>query len=59
MRRLPRNPFNTEPGLSAEASWGKRSYGSPPDSPRDGEDVFDVYAPVAAIGLNGVPYREW
>jgi len=59
LRRIPRNPMNTDPGISAEASWGKRSYASPPDAPREGDDVFDVYAPGPGIGLNGTPYREW
>jgi general secretion pathway protein G len=59
LRRLPRNPLHSEPGASAEATWGKRSYASPPDFPREGDDVFDVYAPGPGVGLNGVPYREW
>jgi general secretion pathway protein G len=59
LRRIPRNPFNTEPALRAEATWEKRSYASPPDAPREGDDVFDVFASTADIGLNGVPYREW
>jgi general secretion pathway protein G len=52
LRRVPADP------LSGEA-WGLRSYASPPDAPKDGDDVFDVYSKSAATGLNGVPYREW
>jgi general secretion pathway protein G len=59
LRRLPRNPLNNDPGISAETTWGKRSYASPPDFPREGDDVFDVYAPGVSVGLNGIPYREW
>jgi len=59
LRRLPRDPFSNNPALSPEATWGKRSYASPPDSPQDGDDVYDVYSLHRGIGLNGVPYREW
>ena len=59
LRRLPRDPFNRNSGLSVVQTWGKRSYASPPDTPREGADVFDVYSLSDAVGSNGVPYREW
>jgi general secretion pathway protein G len=39
--------------------WGKRSYESPPDNPREGKDVFDVHSLTEGKGLNGIAYREW
>jgi general secretion pathway protein G len=53
LRRIPPDP------LTAEGKWALRSYSSPPDDPREGEDVFDVFTLSSGTGINGRPYRQW
>lgn len=59
LRSIPRDPFANDPELSAEASWGKRSYASSFDEPAEGDDVYDIYSLSNDKGLDQRPYREW
>lgn len=58
LRRLPRDPF-ADSTLEPAQTWGLRAADSPPDEPRPGRDVFDVYSQSERRGLDGSRYREW
>ncbi|WP_408597668.1 type II secretion system protein [Limnohabitans sp.] len=59
LRKLPRDPMNDNPDVSAADTWGKRCYDSEASEPREGADVYDVYSLSNKQGLNGIAYRWW
>lgn len=58
LRRLPRDPF-APADLPAAETWGLRAYDSPPDSPRAGKDVFDVFSRSERKALDGSRLKDW
>lgn len=65
LRQIPRDPFATEPEVSNEQTWRKRSYAKSFDVAESsfddtgGEDVYDVHSRAENVGLDGRPYKEW
>ena len=59
LRSLPRDPMSPHDVENPAETWDIRSYASPPDDPREGEDVFDVHSKSKKLGLNGVAYDKW
>lgn len=59
LRRIPRDPFHKDQTLSAEKTWGIRSYRNELDHFKYEGDVYDVYSLSTKTGLNGRPYKDW
>ena len=57
LRRLPRDPF-ADAALPPAETWGLRAADSPPDAPRPGRDVFDIYSRSERRALDGTTYRD-
>lgn len=58
LRKLPQDPMQDKVD-DGNGNWGKRSYQSTSDNPKEGDDVFDVYSTSSDTGLNGLPYHDW
>ena len=58
LRRIPHDPLRPAKDED-QGAWGLRAYDSSAGSPREGQDVFDVYSLAPGKGLNGIAYGQW
>jgi len=64
LRKIPIDPFypqsdNANDTMKSSEMWGLRSYASDEESPKAGDDVYDVYSLNQYNGSNGIPYAKW
>ena len=66
LRRLPADPMyqksqhlSPNDEVNPADTWGKRSYISDAENPREGDDVYDIYSLSSDVGLNGISYAQW
>lgn len=59
LRQIPHDPMHLDSTANPADTWGKRSYTSEAEAPREGDDLYDIFSLSDKIGLNNVPYKKW
>lgn len=59
LRSLPADPMFIGSYQQPSETWGKRSYDSDEDNPKEGADVYDVHSLSEEKGLNDTFYNTW
>lgn len=60
LRRVPRDPLNSDKQIAPEESWGVRSYTDKECSDKlGGDDLYDVCSKNEGTAIDGTKYKDW
>jgi general secretion pathway protein G len=58
LRSVPFDPLVPHDATD-QPKWALRSYDSPANDPKPGNDIYDIHSTSDQVGLDGIPYSKW
>jgi general secretion pathway protein G len=59
LRQIVADPMFVGAYADPAQTWALRSYQSPADEPKPGDDVYDVSSKSQEVGISGLAYKRW